>query len=1066
MLALTLVLLVCAMTVSVSAAEETTTPSVSIDKFNLVFEDNVYLKYAVKFDGVEDGSINADNIGMLYFSTPQENYVADNATYTSSVVGYTTINDVKYYTFEYRHITAKQMTDYVYSVAYIDVDGERYYSAPNKFSVLEYAYAKLGKTGVASDNEDFRAMLESMLEYGANAQKYFNYNTERLANADYFLVEAIGGALEDGFTKGLYHANETATLTAPEAEEGFKFAGWKNSAGEVVSTDNPASLTAFAKNDTYTATYKETVKYSEGLEFTSNGDGTCYVSGIGTCTDSDISIPPVSPDGDKVTAIGNSAFERCTSFTSIEIPDSVIRINNSAFQNCYQLTSIEIPNGVAEIGAWAFGNCGLMSVVIPNSLTTVETYAFANCFDLTEVTCPVAILDNVIYDKETLRTLTLTGNSEYWWNNSIETDTLKGYKGLEKLTIGEGVEYIDEWAFEDCNELANVVIHSENITINEWALEGCTTLTSFVSYARKLVVYGGAFDGCISLAELVIYGDEFEIYDGAFEGCISLKEATCHTGIVPYLPKKELQTLIMTGGDYDDLNGYSFDDCVELVSIGIPDTWTWINGGMFTNSLKLSNIYITDIASWCSMGQVWILMEAGETSKNIYLNNELITEVIIPEGVTNIESGAFSNCYYLTSVVIPDSVTTIGWNAFRYCGFTSVKIPDNVTYIGNYAFWGCGELTSIVIGDSVATICDRAFEYCDNLTSVYYKGTKSDWNEIDICTDYDGNGEVITAVRYYFSENEPTGAGKYWHYVDGVPTVWPKYKTPTITDEYIYCDEDGNPDENGSYILFGEYPQTIKADDVDITATTDNRGYYLGSDGNYYAKVTANPYNSGYTFSTGAPVSSGTTYYFKVEPIRWRILTEEDGKAFILCDSIIANVAYQSDCVYEDENYYTTANGAPEGTYANNYKYSDVRKWLNEIFYTTAFNDIQRELIVKTLVDNSTESTGNSSNPYACEDTEDNIFLLSRAEVTDDTYGFSTNTVRRMKTSDYSRATGACTNTGSSYYANGYWWLRSPFYHSDDYADCARALYSDGYVGSYCVYSSYFGVVPALWIRL
>ena len=111
MLALTLVLLVCAMTVSVSAAEDATTPSVSIDKFNLVFEDNVYLKYAVKFDGVEDGSITADNIGMLYFSTPQENYVSDNATYTSSVVGYTTLGGTKYYTFEYRHITAKQMTD-------------------------------------------------------------------------------------------------------------------------------------------------------------------------------------------------------------------------------------------------------------------------------------------------------------------------------------------------------------------------------------------------------------------------------------------------------------------------------------------------------------------------------------------------------------------------------------------------------------------------------------------------------------------------------------------------------------------------------------------------------------------------------------------------------------------------------------------------------------------------------------------------------------------------------------------------------------------------------------------
>jgi uncharacterized repeat protein (TIGR02543 family) len=72
---------------------------------------------------------------------------------------------------------------------------------------------------------------------------------------------------------------------------------------------------------------------------------------------------------------------------------------------------------------------------------------------------------------------------------------------------------------------------------------------------------------------------------------------------------------------------------------------------------------------------------------------------------------------------------------------------------------------------------------------------------------------------------------------------------------------------DGDYIYLGEYPQTLKSDDVTITKTIDERGYYLGSDGFYYAKY--------------------STYYFKVEPIRWRILTEQDGKAFLFCDIII-----------------------------------------------------------------------------------------------------------------------------------------------------------------------------------
>ena len=281
----------------------------------------------------------------------------------------------------------------------------------------------------------------------------------------------------------------------------------------------------------------------------------------------------------------------------------------------------------------------------------------------------------------------------------------------------------------------------------------------------------------------------------------------------------------------------------------------------------------------------------------------------------------------------------------------------------------------------------------------------------------------------------------------------------------------------GDYIYFGEYPQTIKADDVTVTATTDSRGYYLGDDGNYYARVIADPRVSGYTFSTGASVTDGTEYYFKVEPIRWRILSEEDGVAFILCDSIIANVPYQSDYTYDSGSYYTTANGAPSGTYANNYKYSEVRAWLNATFYETAFNSLQQEIVLTTEVDNSAASTNsygnetcwnNGVNDYACENTNDKIFLLSESEVTNDLYGFAAyseyDTARRMLTSDYSRATGAYMSTSSDYYGNGWWWLRSPYC---SYSYYARDIFNDGSARDYYnVYNTYVGVVPALRIRL
>ena len=238
-------------------------------------------------------------------------------------------------------------------------------------------------------------------------------------------------------------------------------------------------------------------------------------------------------------------------------------------------------------------------------------------------------------------------------------------------------------------------------------------------------------------------------------------------------------------------------------------------------------------------------------------------------------------------------------------------------------------------------------------------------------------------------------------------------------DDATEPEQDETYTRDGDYIYFGEYPQTIKANDVQITDTVDSRGYYLGADGEYYAKVTASPCDSSYTFSTGASVTSGTEYYFKVEPIRWRILEEKNGEAFILCDSIIANKRYDD--------------------YLNNYAESEIREWLNEQFYATAFNDLQKALILTTTVDNSLESTGDYSNPCVCEDTNDKLFLLSSAEVTNSAYGFAAGaygTERRMPTSDYSRATGAGMSTGSTYYGNGLWWLRSPDYI---YSDRARS---------------------------
>ena len=311
-------------------------------------------------------------------------------------------------------------------------------------------------------------------------------------------------------------------------------------------------------------------------------------------------------------------------------------------------------------------------------------------------------------------------------------------------------------------------------------------------------------------------------------------------------------------------------------------------------------------------------------------------------------------------------------------------------------------------------------------------------------------GEKVTAPDktvdgYVVSKSKSTLSGTAKH--DG----------SLVLSVYYVSEDDSLPE--GECIFFGEYPQTIKADDVTVTDTVDERGYYLGSDGCYYAMVTAATFGYNYRFSTGEKITNGAVYYFKVEPIRWRILTVDGDKALILCDSIIEHGAFDEP---------------DRGLETNNYRDSDVRAWLNDQFYNTAFDELQRELIIATTVDNSASGAGYEENQYACEDTEDKLFLLSYSEMINPDYGFSKypssyDDARCLMTSDYTRASGAfiLVKADGTVKGYGYWWLRSPYDKQDDYAH--RVAY-DGTAnrggGAEVVTNSGTGIVPALWIKL
>ena len=305
-------------------------PTLRIAYCNLSFRESVCIKYAVEAD--------VSDVKVLIWTAPEADYIV--GTQDDEITAYYTeeIGGVSHKIFDYTKLAAKQMTDVIYARAYAKVNGADVYGEVNKYSILQYAYNKLGKTATASTDAVLKEMLTHMLAYGAAAQKYFdNYKADRLATADWYQVKLTAGVLDDGCMHGLYLAGDKVTMTAPATDaEGATFTYWADSKNNKVATTATYELTVGNKNEVYTPVY---VKYSSGLEFDSNGDGTCYIVGMGDCADTDLVIPAVSPEGDTVIGIDSSAFAG-EAIVSVSFPHTLEEIGRRAFNNCTELTDV------------------------------------------------------------------------------------------------------------------------------------------------------------------------------------------------------------------------------------------------------------------------------------------------------------------------------------------------------------------------------------------------------------------------------------------------------------------------------------------------------------------------------------------------------------------------------------------------------------------------------------------------------------------------------------------------------------------------------------------------------
>ena len=426
--------------------------------------------------------------------------------------------------------------------------------------------------------------------------------------------------------------------------------------------------------------------------------GLCYGLPIET-----IDIP------NSVTSIGVSAFRGCESLATITIPKDVKTIGAYTFKECTNLTTIvwnvtscDNPESYqyspfydirSQITSFTFGEdvetipsylcygmSKLKSVTIPKNVKTISAFAFNECANLTTIIWNAKSYDELdsfvhspFYGIRSLITSFTFGN---------DVETIPAYlcyemSNLTSVTIGNNVKIVGEHAFEKCAKLESVPIGNSVTNIEEYAFYDCSSLTSI--------------EIPNSVTHIGVY---------AFRNCISLTSVTIPNSVI-------------------SIGGSAFSGCSGLTSITIGNSLTNVGNQAFEGCNSLTSVHIRDLAVWCGIVFNDPFANPLYYAHHLYLNDKIVTKLIIPDNVASIGDCTFTYCADLTSVTIPNSVTHIGVYAFGFCsGLTSVTIPNSVTSIGDAAFVYCSGLTSVTIPNSVTSIGLGAFGYCSSLTSV------------------------------------------------------------------------------------------------------------------------------------------------------------------------------------------------------------------------------------------------------------------------------------------------------------------------------------------------------------
>ena len=454
-------------------------------------------------------------------------------------------------------------------------------------------------------------------------------------------------------------------------------------------------------------------------------DGTLTVSGTGSmysCEDEDIFGPRpliegyVLPDcwswgevsnyvdtivlEDGITTIGDNAFCDMPRVTSIEIPDSVTHIGINAFADDYGLTSVKLPNSACEMDALVFEGCGdLRELTIPAGTFTTPDAAEAANESLYKGVF-VNLFEFGTFAQSGITDVTLAEGTE-----TIPSAFFQGCKTLQRISLPRSLKNIDAYAFAGCMNLEELDIPEGVVSLGRDAFWYCTALKRITIPSSVRMLDNGLF----SQNDLSGNGYEYPpatyrddlVVSGYINSCF---DAWRHSG--NYVPGTfrslgELEPSVYAEGTFEGGTTWSMNTLLDLTIGGTGE----VSGEAISRNEFFSFEWDADYAK----------------------------TLTIQQGVTSIGAEAFSGLDRITSIRIPEGVATLGIGAFEDCAeLACVSLPASLQSVGEEAFVGCGKLAD-----------------------VYYAGSPSMWENVDV---HWRNNELDAAQMHFALEDDQTDA--------------------------------------------------------------------------------------------------------------------------------------------------------------------------------------------------------------------------------------------------------------------------------------------------------------------